>query len=213
MIIFIGVFYHGNFKIKYSMKQLKGICNQLMAILIATFVFSCQSNINNSPASLKKYSEYTDLEKNGLKGEVIGVANYSTSDCENCYYFTFYNEKGNIDKEFDDRADDFLISRHYIYLNNILRNQIHNYLIRNAEQSSSIVYLNYDSNFCLQSTTSYSRSSSSNTKESYKYDKNGFPKEKGDRFKEKYYWNNGILDSQILIVSNKVFSKKYFTKR
>jgi hypothetical protein len=194
------------------MKQLRRICNQLMAILTATFILSCQSNLKVAPQAVKKYSEYTDLEKNGLNGEVIGVSNYSISDCENCYYFTFYNEKGNIDKEFDDRENDFLISRHYIYLSNILRNQIHNYLIRNVGLSSAIDYLNYDSNFCLQSKTSYLSIDNKIRKESYKYDKNGFPKEKIDLFKEKYFWNNGILDSQILIADNKVFSKKYFTK-
>ena len=49
------------------MKQLRGICNLLLAILIATFILSCQSNIKDAPAALKKYSEYTDLEKMNLK--------------------------------------------------------------------------------------------------------------------------------------------------
>jgi hypothetical protein len=195
-----------------TMKQFNRFYQIISLIAFTFLLFSCDSNNKITPAQIKKYSEYTDLEKSGLKGEVIGVANYSTSDCENCYYFTFYNEKGNIDKEFDDRDKDFLISRHYIYLSNILRNQINNYLIINGELSSAIDYLNYDSNFCLQSKTSYLSIDNKIRKEIYKYDKNGFPKEKIDLFKEKYYWNNGILDSQILIADNKVFSKKYFTK-
>jgi hypothetical protein len=195
------------------MKQFRGICNQLMAILIATFVFSCQSNGKNDPAPIKKYSEYTDLEKMNLKGEVIGVANYNISNCENCYYFTFYNEKGNIDKEFDNRANDFLMSRHYIYLSNILRNQINNQLFNNSKLSTGIDYLNYDSSFCLQSRTSYSSSDNKIRYTKYEYDKNGFPKEEiTDDFKEKFYWNNGTLDSQILIADNQVFSKKVYIK-
>lgn len=195
------------------MKQLRWICNQLLAILIATFVFSCQSNINEAPQSVKKYSEYTDLEKNGLKGEVIGVANYNISDCENCYYFTFYNEKGNIDKEFDNRANEFLMSRHYIYLSNILRNQINNQLFNNSKLSTDIDYLNYDSSFCLQSRTSYSSSDDKILNTKYEYDKYGFPKEEiTDDFKEKFYWNNGTLDSQILIAYNQVYSKKVYIK-
>jgi hypothetical protein len=184
-----------------------------MAILIATFVFSCQSNGKNDPAPIKKYSEYTDLEKMNLKGEVIGVANYNISNCENCYYFTFYNEKGNIDKEFDNRANDFLMSRHYIYLSNILRNQINNQLFNNSKLSTGIDYLNYDSSFCLQSRTSYSSSDNKIRYTKYEYDKNGFPKEEiTDDFKEKFYWNNGTLDSQILIADNQVFSKKVYIK-
>ena len=62
------------------MKHLRRYTKLLLAILFATCVISCQSNIKNTPTFIKKYSEYTDLDKKNLKREVIGVANYNIFD-------------------------------------------------------------------------------------------------------------------------------------
>jgi hypothetical protein len=197
----------------YSMKTANLLTHQILLIVFTVLMFSCQSNTKNSPAHTKKYSEYTDLEKMNLKGEVIGVADYSTSDCKNCYDFTFYNENGNVEKEFDNRDNAFLILRHYIYLNNILRNQINYYLFENNTSSTNMSYFQYDSSLCLQSEMNHSNLYNKIFEfTKYEYDKNGFPKEKISDSKERYYWNAGILDSQILIYDNKILSKKYFSE-
>jgi hypothetical protein len=193
------------------MKQLRGICNQLMAILIATFIFSCQSNNMDAPQSVKKYSEYTDLEKDNLRGEVIAVENYwNKSFCENCLDVTFYNDKGYKEISFSKlRSIDYF--DRYIYKNNILYNCINVFISGfDGSISNSITYYQYDSNMNLINALLYSND---NSDYSYKfsYDKNGFPKEEIESdSKKKIYWNKGKLDSIVYLYKNEISGREYF---
>jgi hypothetical protein len=183
-----------------------------MAILITTFLFSCQSNNKNSPTYVKKYSEYTDLEKMNLKGGVIGIDDYHypCSNNNNCYLFTFYNEGGNIEKTFDSR-DDQLILEQNIYLNNRLQNNIRYSYFNIANVNNSIYYFKYDSNFNLQKRTIYDPADRSTYEAMYFYDENGFPKEEIEAESKKLtFWSNGNLDSISAFFNNKLSFKEYY---
>jgi hypothetical protein len=194
------------------MKQLRVFCYQLMAILIATFVFSCQSNNNNSaPAPVKKYSEYTDLEKDNLRGEVIAVENYiNKSICENCQDVTFYNDRGYKEISFS-RKTIFDYFDRYIYKNNILSNCINIFISSfNGLISNSITYYQYDSNMNLITALLYSNDNSDYTYK-FSYDQNGFPKEEIESDnKKKFYWNHRNLDSIVYLHKNKISGREYF---
>jgi len=170
-------------------------CNQLMAILIATFLFGCQSNSNNAPAPVKNYSEYTDLEKMNLKGEVIGLKDYEGG-------FYFFNEKGMIDKTFHS-TEDLLSFSLYVYNNDILTNTFYFF-----ENISVNVEFKYDTNSFLVEEISSSINHSS--KKIYKNDKKGFPVEiLNESFKDLNYWNNGTLDSSKTIFFDEKFGGLY----
>lgn len=193
------------------MKQLRGISNQLMVILIATFLFSCQFNSNNAPAAVKKYSEYTDLEKDNLRGDVIAVENYiNKSICENCLDVTFYNDRGYKEISFSNRKSYSYFDR-YIYMNNILYNSISVFISNfDGSISNSITYYQYDSNMNLITTLLYSNDNSDYTYK-FSYDQNGFPKEEIESDSEKKsYWNHGNLDSIVYLYKNKTSVREYF---
>ena len=198
------------------MKNFRRYTSQLLVILIVIFVFSCQSNIKNTPTSIKKYCEYTDLEKMNLKGEVIGIDDYHypCSNNNNCYLFTFYNEKGYIEKKFDSR-DNQLFLEQYSYLNNRLKNNInYSYFnFANANVRNSIYYFKYDNNFNLQKRIIHSSENRSTYETMYIYDENGFPKEEIESsYKKLIFWSNGNLDSISAFFDNKLSFKEYYLK-
>ena len=178
------------------MKQLRGICNQLMAILIATFILGCQSNSNNVPAPVKKYSEYTDLEKMNLKGDVIGLKDYEGG-------FYFFNERGMIDKTFFSGENSHYSFSLDVFNNDILTNRFYFF-----EDFNVNVEFKYDMNSFLVEEISSGTNNSS--KKIYKNDKNGFPIEVSDEtYKDVKYWNNGTLDSSKTIFFDEKFGGLY----
>ena len=64
-------------------------------IAFAILLFSCNSDKNVS-LKTKKYSEYNDLEKMNLKGDVIGYIDIEYSKDTTFSRFTFINENGNV---------------------------------------------------------------------------------------------------------------------
>ena len=182
------------------MKQLRVFCYQLMAILIATFVFSCQSNNNSASASMKKYSEYTDLEKMNLKGDVIGLKDYDD-------HFYFFNEKGMIEKEFHDEN----IWAVYDYSDNRLLN-----IFRGNSWSGDLWLTNfeYDSGFIVTKSSFDFIEQVSEFQYKYKNDVNGFPVEEFFGFEPndtiastKFFRNNLKLDSSYKYVMGDLSSK------
>lgn len=186
-------------------------CNQLLAILIVTFLFSCQSNTKNVPTSVKKYSEYTDIQKDNLSGDVIGVVNYNyrnNSKCKDCLAVTFYNDKGFKEISFF-KNDPFDILYRFIYLNNTLLNSIETFISKlDGTISNSINYFEYDSKMNL--ITQLSNDDTESTTK-FSYDENGFPNEEFtiDRQK-KFYWSNEKLDSVIYLINNEIYMREYF---
>lgn len=185
------------------MKQLRVFCNQLMAILIAAFVFSCQSNNNNSAsASMKKYSEYTDLEKMNLKGEVIGLKDYDDR-------FYFFNEKGMIEKVFEGENS----WRIYDYANNRLLN-IFSCI---SGDNLFVDIFEYNSDFLVTKTIFNLNDQEARIVYNYKNDINGFPIEESDYMPAidreaitKFYRNNFRLDSSYHYYRGVVTNKKIY---
>ena len=97
------------------MKKISFFLHQLMLIIFLLLLFSCQSN-NNNLTIRKKYSEYNDLEKLHLKGDVVLL-----KDVDNRVYF--FNEKGMIEKSYCDEADGQQWSL-YNYTNHLLTNRL-----------------------------------------------------------------------------------------
>lgn len=184
------------------MKQLRGISNQLIVILIATFLFSCQFNSNNAPAAVKKYSEYTDLEKMNLRGEVIGFKNYSVLSS-----FDFFNNYGMVERSYlkIDGVNFFWINLN-VFSKGYMTSKI---TIYDNQQFSRISYLYDSSNYLLSEKEISQNSQPSIT--FYKNDSNGYPLEmESSGSKKVYYWNLGKLDSVYNYYENIVSTKIYY---
>lgn len=199
------------------MKQLRVICNQLLAILIVFFLFSCQSNSKNAPTSIKKYSEYTDLEKMNLKGDVIGFSKYDSETSDHTS-FIFINN-GNISNEFlyyPLQADGSHLYRYanYIFNNNLLVFKIE--LSRGGDDQYTKEYekYSYEKNLLVKINT---YGDDWTERSIISYDNSGFPKKEieiyqsNDQYNEYYYyWKDGKLDSTIRFYGKVLKDKNYY---
>jgi hypothetical protein len=160
-----------------------------MAILIATFLFSCQSNSNNAPAAVKKYSEFTDLEKLNLNGDVVGLQDYRSNT------FSFFDSKGMKEKSYTENENSYDYSL-YVYAGEKLASYFNFYF----DKSSIRTDFKYDTSSFLINEASIS----SNKKfwgKTFLNNKDGFPLEITDEIiKEKNFWNKNQLDSSISII-------------
>ena len=194
------------------MKKISFFLQQLVLIIFLLLLFSCQSKNNNLTAK-KKYSEYNDLEKLNLKGNVVML-----KDVDNRVYL--FNEKGMIEKSYSDEADSKEWTL-YNYTNNLLTNRLiysktdlpvsgfarHNffydsnsylisesylYIINNEEMSMLKKYYNDENGFKIKETAWII--DDNNTKN---YDA--------------YFWRNGELDSSYAFDDNNyLFFKRYY---
>lgn len=188
------------FKSRLFMKQLRAVSKHLLTFLIVILLFSCQSDNKNATEFIKKYSEYTDLEKMNLKGEVIGLKDYDD-------HFYFFNEKGMIEKEFHNEN----IWSVYDYSNNRLLN------IFSGNLGSGDLWLTnfeYESGFILTKTSFDLIEQVSSYQYKYKNDVNGFPIEEFFGFEPndkiastKFFRNNLKLDSSYKYVMGDLSSK------
>lgn len=185
-------------KIKQCMKRLKEISNQIMAILIATFFLSCQSNINNSPASIKNYSDYTDLEKMNLKGNVVGLQDYGSNT------FYFFDSQGRKEKSYYIEENSKAYSL-YIYAGEKLAS----YFTFYSDKSSIRTDFKYDTSSFLINEVSES-SNKLFIDKTFLNNKDGFPLEiSGDIVKEVNFWNKNQLDSSITTIDKTRLTSKY----
>ncbi len=199
------------------MKQLGGICNQLMAILIATFVFSCQSNSKSDPAPTKKYSEYTDLEKMNLKGDVIGFSEYDSETSDHTS-FKFINN-GNISNEFlyfPLQADGSHLYSYttYIFDESLLLFKLEHGRGGSDEYIKHYEKYSYEKNLLVK-IIAYGDGWTERT--IIGYDNSGYPKKEiriyqsDDKFNEVYYyWKDGRLDSTIRFFGKILKDKNYY---
>jgi hypothetical protein len=160
-----------------------------MAILIATFVLSCQSNNNSASASMKKYSEYTDLEKMNLKGDVIGLKDYDGR-------FYFFNENGMIEKLFSDDS--------YWEIYDYSDNRLLNTFSFISGDNCFVNNLEYNSGFLVTKTIFNLNDQETRAVYKYKNDINGFPIEESmfipalnKEYITKFYRNYFSIDSSV----------------
>ena len=189
------------------MKSTISLLGKLFSFFILLiFFYSCNNN-EQKTSELKKYSEYNDLEKTNLNGDVICFQNYGGD------FFNFINNSGNIDKTYFD-VDGLKSFTSYLYSNNKLINILHF-----GENSDNSIFsfneiFEYDSNFNKKSRiTSYSSGINPNG-EYFNYDSNGFPNETIDAITgivtSKQFWSNGKIDSTYSYDDSKIIFKEYY---
>lgn len=174
----------------------------LLYVIFGTIILklvSCKNNdktnqtLDNTSGKIKKYSEFTGLEKMNLKGDVVGIKDYGG------FHFYFINNNGNIDKSYfyyDDKIKSFST---YLYTNDKLINVLH--LHENIDNSIACFneFFYYDNNSNLISRIQSYSIGKEPDGQNFTYDKNGFPNETFNKntgqLESKSYWNNGELDS------------------
>jgi len=172
--------------------------------LLIIFFYSCNSN-EHKISDLKKYSEYNDLEKMNLKGDVIGIEDYTEE-------LISFNDFGFIEKSISHGSDDDYMLRDYLYVKNILTS-IFTY-------SSSInLWSRDDYTYDAKGSLINEINNSKFGKQviDYKNNANGFPTEYVQKTflsktKTIKYWTNSILDSSYGFSTNGRNSNiEYFT--
>ena len=172
--------------------------------LLIIFFYSCNSN-EQKISDLKKYSAYNDLEKMSLKGDVIGIQDYSED-------LISFNDFGFIEKSISYGSDADYRLKDYIYVKNILKS-----------------HFTYNSSFNLWTRDDYTYDEKgslineiNNSKFGkqvidYKNNANGFPTEYIQKTflsktKTINYWTNSILDSSYGFSNNgRNTNIEYFT--
>ena len=189
-------------------------------IAFAVLLFSCNSDKNES-FKTKKYSEYSDLEKMNLKGDVIGYIEYSKDTTFNT--FTFINENGNVLYSYvysplKNDGSHFYQYTNYTYFNNLLQlQQTQGQGGNNDMFSQHKIYL-YSGRNIINIMEFYDGKPWEEI--SFKYDTLDYPKNEikkylyegnnGILLENNYFWNEGNLDSIISYYGGNIHNKEYF---